>query len=81
MYHWLRRLITRTPRESHPVCDTLTIEEIDSKIRGLRMLHDLRRQHRNWSGANACLKEIIRLRTQRAALEEDVEHVITPIVW
>ncbi|MNC31322.1 hypothetical protein D3C75_796390 [compost metagenome] len=80
MYHWLRRLIGCAPRPSCDVCDPLTMEEIDSKIRGLRMLHDLRYQHRNWSGANACLKEIIRLRTQRAALEED-EHVIAPIVW
>lgn len=80
MYHWLCRLIGRPPRPSTPVRPDLTIEEIDTKIRGLRMLHDLRYQHRNWSGANACLKEIIRLRTQRAALEED-EHVIIPIVW
>lgn len=81
MYHWLRRLIGCHSRQSVPVRPDLTLEEIDSKIRGLQMVYELRRQHRNWSGANKCLKEIIRLRIQRAAFDEDEHVTIIPIVW
>lgn len=75
MLNRLRRLIGLSAPQSDPVLVQLTIEEIDSQIRGLRMMCDLREEHGNWRGARICANEIRRLEEERATLIEP------PITW
>lgn len=78
MFDWRSLLTGRRTPKSDPVPPQLTIEEIDSQIRGLQMMADLREEHRNWRGAKICCEEIIKLREQRAKL---LETPIPTITW
>lgn len=77
MFDWRSLLTGRRTPKSDPVPPQLTIEEIDSQIRGLQMMADLREEHRNWRGARICYREIDQLNKQKAALLETPPPAIT----
>ncbi|MNE55391.1 hypothetical protein D3C80_1502220 [compost metagenome] len=77
MYNWLRAHFARRAPKGNPVPSKLTIDEIDSTIRGLTTIYDWRLQHGNLKGAGLILEEIDKLKEQRATLTKTPIPAIT----
>ena len=76
MLNFLRRLAGRGIVESHPLPFELTPESIESRIRGLREIQNLRKEHGNWKGAKTCADEIAQLEAQLAECSEEPSSII-----
>lgn len=58
MLNWLRRCFGLETLHVYPERYMMTLEHIESQIRGLQMVEELRRKHRNWRGAQICRERI-----------------------
>lgn len=58
MLNWLRRCFGLETLHVYPERYMMTLDHIESQIRGLEMMEELRRKHRNWRGAAICRERI-----------------------
>jgi hypothetical protein len=58
MLNWLRRRFGLDTLHVYPERYVMSLEHIESEIRGLKMMEELRREHGNWNGAAICRARI-----------------------
>ena len=58
MLNWLRRCFGLYTLRVYPDHCILSLDHIEGEIRGLKMMEELRRKHRNWQGAEICRQRI-----------------------